>query len=577
MLGLPGGKGLAGKALAGKALYGLGCVFASCVLVAAGAGYYAQKAADSIGTSNVLAGGASTGPMNILIMGLESRTYWNGTSISHHLGVIMNTGTSANDNGGNAANTLILLHIFAGGKKAVGFSIPRDDYVQMVGTLGYGPKMSKVDNAYGYAMAQQMSNDYKANPHSTLAQRSLDGNEAGRLAEVETVQAMTGVKIDKFAELNLVGFYELAQAFNGIEVCVLPWRGGNTPSGYLGPNANLSDPVTSDSGGTHGSGSKVKAGIQHLTPDQALAFVRNRHTVPGGDIGRTYRQQAVLDYVLSDLKSSGALSDVGKLTTLVATAKDYLAVPKGWNLVEFGGEIDALTGNNLSISTLPISGQENAPYGIGAVNTVNVPAIQAQVQQAFSTPPGGITTPAPSAKAGAPASSGRKASPGTKASATPAATALPPSKVTVDVVNNGAPTGTARGVLTALHAKGYAAGTAGDPPAGTAAQSLTTVSYGAGAAVNAAAIAKYFGTGITVTASSSVPADHVLVTLGVATLGVPQALSPTTSPSATGSPTSSPTTSSPGSTASGGVGSLTAQEKEWEKEAQAKYGIPCEY
>jgi anionic cell wall polymer biosynthesis LytR-Cps2A-Psr (LCP) family protein len=441
--------------------------------------------------------------------------------------------------------------------------------------------MSKIDNAYGYAMAQQMSNDYKANPHMPLAQRSLDGNEAVRLAEVETVEALTGVKIDKFAELNLVGFYELAQAFGGIEACVLPWRGGSTPSGYLGPNANLSDPVTTTSSGTYGSGSKVRAGIQHLTPEQALAFVRNRHTVPGGDIGRTYRQQAVLDYVLNNLKTSGALSDVGKLTSLISTAKDYLAVPKGWNLVEFGGEIDALTGNNLSISTLPISGQENAPYGIGAVNTVNVPVVQAQVQQAFSAPPDGITTPAPSAKAGAPARSGPKASPSTKPSAKPAATALPPSKVTVDVINNGAPAGTARGVLTALHAKGYTAGTAGDPPAGTAAQSLTTVSYGADAAVNAAAIAKYFGTGITVTASSSVPADHVQVTLGVATLGVPQALSTTTSPSTTSSPTSSPTsglaTSSPSSSASGGTGALTAQEKEWEKEAQAKYGIPCEY
>ena len=575
MLRLPGG-----KALAGKALYGLGCIVASGILVAAGAGYYAQKAVDSIGTSSVLSGGPSTGAMNILIMGLESRTYWNGTSINHHLGVLMNTGTDDNGNGGNTTNTLILLHIFAGGKKAVGFSIPRDSYVQMVGTLGYGPKMSKIDNAYGYAMFQQMNSDAKAHPTWTYAQRSILGNEAGRLAEVETVEALTGVKIDKFAELNLVGFYELAKAFNGIEVCVYPWRGGSTSSGYLAPNGNLRDPVVTDSSGTHGSGSIVRAGIQHLSPEQALAFVRNRHNLPGGDIGRTYRQQAVLDYVLSNLKTSGVLSDVGKLTTLVGTAKDYLAVPKGWNLVEFGGEMDALTGHNLSLTTLPTTGTTDAPYGIGSVFTVDVPGIQALVQQAFSTQPDGIKTPAPSAKPGTPASGGSKASTTPKASATPAATALPASKVTVDVVNNGAPQGTARLVLTALHAKaGYKAGTASSPPVGTPVQSLTTVSYGAGAKVNAAAIAKYFGPSIAVTASSSLPADHVQVTLGVATLGVPQALSPTasTSASATGSPTSHPATSSPSSSASSGTGALTAQEKEWAAEAQAKYGIPCEY
>jgi anionic cell wall polymer biosynthesis LytR-Cps2A-Psr (LCP) family protein len=573
MLRLPGGKSLAGKALAGKALYGLGCIAAACVLFAAAAGYYAQKAVDSIGTSSVLVGGPSTGPMNILIMGLESRTYWDGTSISHHLGVIMNTGTDANGNGGNAANTLILLHIFAGGQKAVGFSIPRDDYVRMVGTLGYGPKMSKIDSAYGYAMFQQMNNDLTAHPSWTYAQRSLDGNEAGRLAEVETVEALTGVKIDKFAELNLVGFYELAQEFNGVEVCVYPWRGGSTPSGYLGPNANLSDPVTNNSGGTYGSGSLVKEGLQHLSPAQALAFVRNRHTVPNGDIGRTYRQQAVMDYVINNLKTSGVLSDVGKLSALLGTAKDYLAVPKGWNLVEFGGEMDALTGKNLSITTLPESAGPDIPT-IGFVNDVNIPAIQAQVQQAFSTPPDGITTPAPSAKAGTPVS-GPKASAKPKAAAKPAATAMAPSKVTVDVINNGAPAGTATNVLKALEAKGYT-GTAGDPPAGTAAQSLTTVSYGAGAVVNAATIAKYFGPSITATASSSLPAGHVLITLGVATLGVPQALSPTASPTPSATVTSSPATTSPGNSSSG-TGALTAQEKEWAQQAQAKYGIPCEY
>ena len=66
--------------------------------------------------------------------------------------------------GGNAANALILLHIFTDGRKAVGFSIPRDAYVPMAGTLGFGTSPSKIDNAYGYAMAQQMSNDLTAHP-----------------------------------------------------------------------------------------------------------------------------------------------------------------------------------------------------------------------------------------------------------------------------------------------------------------------------------------------------------------------------------------------------------------------------
>src|SRR5215472_7929652 len=120
-------------ALLGKAGYVLGCVLASVVLIVAGVGYYAQSQAESLGQSNVLAGGPSIGPMNILIMGLESRTYWSGKPLPRSLADIMHIGTV----GGNATNTLILIHIFPGGQQAVGYSIPRDSYVKMYGTLGF--------------------------------------------------------------------------------------------------------------------------------------------------------------------------------------------------------------------------------------------------------------------------------------------------------------------------------------------------------------------------------------------------------------------------------------------------------
>src|SRR5579862_199069 len=140
-------------ALLGKAGYALSCVLASAVLVVAGVGYYAQSQAESLGQSNVLAGGPSTGQMNILVMGLESRTYWSGKPLPRSLADVMHIGTS----GGNATNTLILIHIFQGGQQAVGYSIPRDSFVKMYGTLGFGPSMSKIDNAYGYAMAAKIS------------------------------------------------------------------------------------------------------------------------------------------------------------------------------------------------------------------------------------------------------------------------------------------------------------------------------------------------------------------------------------------------------------------------------------
>ncbi len=562
------------NALAGKALYGLGCIIAAVVLVVSGVAYYGTKEVNGLGTSPNLSGGPSTGPMNILIMGLESRTYWDGTSVDHHIATILHTGTAADNNGGNAANTLILLHIFAGGHKAVGFSIPRDAYVPMVGTLGFGTSPSKVDNAYGYAMAQQITDDSTAHPTWSSAQRNLDGNFAGQNAEIQTVQALTGATINKFVELNLVGYYEMAEVFGGIEACVFPWPGGNTPSGYIAKNENLTDPVTTGSNGTYGSGSVVVPGIQHLSPAQALAFVRDRHTVPGGDVGRTYRQQAVIDYVLNNLKTGGVLSDVSKLNSLMSSAKEYVQFPRNWDLVQFGGEISGLTPSNIKLTTLPITGSETAPNGVGAVSTVDIPTIQRIVQQAFSAPPEtSITKPASSAKSSTAGTSSTSSA--TKAPAKPAPTALPAAKVTVNAINNGAPAGTAHNVLTALAARGYTVGAAEDPSAGTPAQSLTTVSYGAGAAVNAAAIAKYFGPDITSTASSSLTADHVVVTLGVATQAVPASLV-AAAPKPT-SATSQSSGSGSASSTSGAAHALTPQEKQWAAEAKAKYGIPCVY
>src|SRR5215469_4933573 len=205
-----------GAAIAGKAGYALGCVFASLILVVSGFAYYVKSQVSSIGGSNVISGSPSVGAMNILLMGLESRTYWSGKPLPRSIVDVMHIGSV----GGNATNTLILIHIFPGGQQAVGFSIPRDDYVQMQGTLGFGPSMSKIDNAYGYAMAAKIGQLQQSSPSMPSWQQNFEGNEAGRLATVQTVEALTGQHIDHFAELNLDGFYQLAQTFGGIEACV---------------------------------------------------------------------------------------------------------------------------------------------------------------------------------------------------------------------------------------------------------------------------------------------------------------------------------------------------------------------
>src|SRR5580698_2788363 len=222
-------------AIVGKAGYAVGCMLAALVLVGSGFAYYVKSQVGEIGGSDAITGGPQTGAMNILLMGLESRTDYDGNILSRDLLAAMHAGSVQgveNGVGGQDTNTLILIHIFAGGQKAIGFSIPRDDWVTYPHAYD-GQSQGKIDQAYGLAYAQSL--DQTVNASMSRSQRYFLANEAGQKATIDTVEAVTDQKIDHFAEVNLAGFFYLAQSFGGIEVCVNSWDG---PSG---PGTNLHD------------------------------------------------------------------------------------------------------------------------------------------------------------------------------------------------------------------------------------------------------------------------------------------------------------------------------------------------
>ncbi len=145
--------------VAGKAGYALSCVAAAVVLAISGFSYFVVRDVSSIGGSHAIDSGPSIGAQNILLMGLESRTDWNGNILPNNILNALHAGSAAGvaaGVGGNATNTLILIHIPAGGKKAVGFSIPRDDWVTFP-TPYDGQSQGKVDQAYGLALAAKES------------------------------------------------------------------------------------------------------------------------------------------------------------------------------------------------------------------------------------------------------------------------------------------------------------------------------------------------------------------------------------------------------------------------------------
>ena len=539
------------RSLALKTVYGVCCVLAASTLLVS---YYARSYADdvsSIGSSHAIVSGPSIGEQNILVMGLESRTDYDGNVLPANLLAAMHAGSvegvEHDGVGGQDTNTLILIHIFAGGKKAVGFSIPRDDWVTFPQAYD-GQSQGKIDQAYGLAWAQSLAQ--AGNSGMSRDQRYFQANEAGQAAAVATVESLAGVHIDHFAEVNLAGYYELAQAFDGIEVCVKSRDGGK----------NLHDA---------NSGADLKPGYQHLAAAQALAFVRERDNLPNGDIDRTHRQQAVIDYVIWKLKHGNVLSDLSQIQSLLSIAKQYAITDAGWNLLDFASEMRGLTEKSLTFQTVPIAGYQTFYLGGQAedANLINSAAIKSLVQQTFY-----------------PSSTAKKAT-GSK----PAAVASP-SATTVDVLNGGYTAGLAGQVSEALTAAGYRAGQVGNATS----QSATEVLYGAGSsnAANAANIAAAFG--VTATASVSVAAGQVEIVLGATATAVPSftASSPASGPSSASgpSPASSPASapaspasapaspaSAPASPASAPASNNGAAGGAVSVSANAPYGIPCVY
>jgi LCP family protein required for cell wall assembly len=507
-------------AVAGKAGYAVSCILAASVLVLAGFANYVTKQVSDIGGSNVISGGPVTGAMNILLMGLESRTDYDGNILPAPLLKAMHAGSVQgveNGVGGQDTNTLILIHIFAGGQKAVGVSIPRDDWVTYPKAYD-GQSSGKIDQAYGLAWAQSLN---QTNNSTTVSknQRYLEANEAGQSAAIDTVQALTGVHVDHFAEVNLAGFYELAQQFGGIEACLKSWNGGqnlhDTNSGFDAPHA----------------------GYLHLDAAQSLAFVRERDNLPNGDLDRTHRQQAVIDYVIWKVKHEGILTSIGQLTSLINVAKKFVITDSGWQILNFASDMKSLTGKNLTFKTAPVITTDGHEAG-QTVNLIDPATVKKFVQDEFYPP-----------------------SPTATASPTPAATGLPPADTTVDVLNGGAAGGLAEMMSTALTEAGFKAGEV----ANTATHSATEVVYGTGGAASAAKIAGYFS-GVTATASPAVPAGHVQLILGPDATAVPAGIGS----AASATPSVSPTPSA-SSTSNGGAGGAVSVA------ANAPYGIPCVY
>lgn len=328
------------------------------VLVATGLGWAAHQQLTSgllrSGALDVLTGGARTsehGDANILLIGLDSRKDMHGNDLpSDFVTDELHAGDS--DAGGYNTNTLILLHVPGDGSRATAAAIPRDDYVEIP---GYGKH--KIKEAYGLAKADA-DDRLEAQGVTDPTEREQRARDASRRATLATVQKLLDVPIDHFAEVNLVGFYDIAKALGPLEVCL---------------NAPVDDPY---------SGAHFPAGRQSLDPAQALSFVRQRHGLDNGDLDRTRRQQAFLTAVIHNLGSAGVFGSVAKMRALFDTVKQDVVVDDDLDPVAFAMRARNLTQGELDFYTLPIEGY--ATVDDQAVNIVDPNRLRREVSRLFA-------------------------------------------------------------------------------------------------------------------------------------------------------------------------------------------------
>jgi LCP family protein required for cell wall assembly len=499
-------------AVLAKSAYVAACLAAVSVIVVAGYAHNVVSLTKQIEGGASIGDSPSVGAMNILLMGLESRTDFEGNTLTSAQLTQTHSGKTSGNLGAQDTDTLILIHIFAGGQKAVGYSIPRDDVVNYPHTTFDGITEGKIDGAYNYAYNQFASDNSGKMSHDALYQGA---NQAGQVLQVQTVESVTGVHIDHFVVSNIYGFDLIASELGGIEVCLKPAPKSIEPPGLgFGYGSNLVDlpsgganfKLSSNSGFNaikYDGYNTKKGGAQYLrlSPPQALAFVRSRDSLPGVDIGRTHRQQAAIDYIIYDLKHGNVLTDPTLISSLLSGASSYLKTDSGLSLFDIAPEMKALTGSNLTLTTLPDA----------AVQNISIPAFGSQLQDANY-----IYVP----------DLQRRVNTGFYG----AARVSPSKSVTVDVYNGSGASGLAGGAQQAFASQGYTTGKSANSTAQSqTVQADTQVFYGAGAGANAESIADEVGAmtpagALGATALPSLPAGHVEVLLGSTVTALPAGL-----------------------------------------------------
>jgi LCP family protein required for cell wall assembly len=242
------------------------------------------------------------GSLDVLVLGSDSRAGRNARY--------------GDDAGTSRSDTAMVVHVQKGHRRASIVSIPRD-------TLVSRPECRRTGRDHGTA------------PAAERAMFNESYEIGGPACAVKTVEAMTGIRMDHYLEIDFAGFKDLVDALGGVTV---------TTTEPIHDNESHLD---------------LPKGTHHLDGEQSLGFVRTRHAVgDGSDLGRIRLQQQFLAGLLTQIQHTDVFSspkrlyDVANATTKVVTTDDDIASMR--HLMDLARSMKHIKSRDLDTVTLPV-------------------------------------------------------------------------------------------------------------------------------------------------------------------------------------------------------------------------------
>jgi LCP family protein required for cell wall assembly len=205
---------------------------------------------------------------------------------------------AADSNG--RSDSIMVVHLNKAHTKAYIISFPRDMWVTIP---GYGK--NKINAAYAFG---------------------------GPKLTVRTLETLTGVRIDHVVQVDFQGFIQLTTDLGGVTVTN---KTAFTSHGYDYPKGKIT-----------------------IAGGKALWFVRERHSLPGGDLDRARNQRNVIKAIVQKGLSADVVSDPVRFTKFIAGVSKHVTVDQSLSNAEIRDTALSLRlqAKDISLLQAPLSG-----------------------------------------------------------------------------------------------------------------------------------------------------------------------------------------------------------------------------